>query len=298
MSGGGAKGLAHVGILKAIDSAGLKVDYITGTSMGSIIGAMYAAGYSGKQIEEINKDIDWNIMLSGKPQYKNVNMEERRDYNNYAIEVPMKNFKPAITTGMVESEEIYIYFNKIFFPYYENKDFTKFSIPFKCIATDLATGDAIVLDSGEVVKAIRASMAIPGVFESVTNGDKKYVDGGIIRNFPVTDCKKMGADYIIGVNLFPGLFKADELNNAMDVMYQITQYRDAADLAKEKKLCNLLIEPPLGEYSAGSFSSSKEIEAIGREVGKLYYPYLKKLADSINALQPIVYEPELRDKGE
>lgn len=108
----------------------------------------------------------------------------------------------------------------------------------------------------------------------------------------------MGADYIISVNLFPGLFKADELNNAMDVMYQITQYRDAADLAKEKKLCNLLIEPPLGEYSAESFSSSKEIEAIGREVGKLYYPYFKKLADSINALQPIVYEPELRDKGE
>ena len=190
MSGGGAKGLAHVGILKAIDSAGLKVDYITGTSMGSIIGAMYAAGYSGKQIEEINKDIDWDIMLSGKPQYKNVSMEECRDYNNYAIEVPMKNFKPVITTGMVESEEIYIYFNKIFFPYYENKDFTKYSIPFKCIATDLATGDAIVLDSGEVVKAIRASMAIPGVFESVTYGDKKYVDGGIIRNFPVTDCKK------------------------------------------------------------------------------------------------------------
>lgn len=297
LSGGGAKGLSHVGILKAIDRAGLKIDFVTGTSMGSIVGAMYAAGYSGKQIENYNNDIYWPDMFAGKPKYSSVSIEEKDEYDKYTFEVPMKQFKPDISTGMIESEEIYLYFSKVFFPFYNKKDFTKFNIPFKCVATDLATGGAVVLENGEIVKAIRASMAIPGVFESVKVGNSKLVDGGIIRNFPVSDCKDMGADYIIGVNLFPGLAKVDELNNAMDVMYQITQYRDAEDLSKQRKLCKIIIDTPLSEYSAGSFGSSKRIENIGDSIGLVYYPIFKHLADSLNAIERIDYNPETRYEG-
>jgi len=289
LSGGGAKGMAHIGILKAIDKAGLKIDYITGTSMGSIIGAMYAAGYSGEEIEKISGQLDWDKLLSGKPSFYDVNLYEKEEYENSSLSIPFEGGKPALTTGLIESEEIWLQFSEILFPVKNVKDFSQLNIPFKCIATDLSTGDAIVLDKGELVFALRASMAIPGVFPSVPYKNTELVDGGIIRNFPVSDLKEMGADYIIGVNLFPGLAHASELKSAVDVMYQITNYRDAADLVKEKAWCNLLIEPPLNEYTAGSFSDVDTIMRIGNAMGEIYYPYFKHLADSLNAIEKIDY---------
>lgn len=294
LSGGGAKGMAHIGILKAIDRSGLKVDYITGTSMGSIIGAMYAAGYSGEQIEQICNGLDWDVLLSGKPSYEGVSLDEKDEYNNSSINIPFEGFKPALSTGLIESEEVWLKFSEIFFPVHHIKDFTKFNIPFKCIATDVETGKAIVLDKGEIVWAVRSSMAIPSVFAAVPCENTKLVDGGIVRNFPVKDVRHMGADFVIGVNLFPGLSKADDLTTALDVMYQITNYRDAADLVQEKKLCNVLIEPPLNDYSAGSFSSAAEITRIGNEIGEKYYPYFKHLADSLNALGKVEFDPNNR----
>lgn len=294
LSGGGAKGIAHIGILKAIDRAGLKVDYITGTSMGSIIGAMYAAGYSGEQIEKIAKDLDWDALLSGSPSYDAVSLDEKDDFGNSSIEVPFEGIKPFLGTGMIESEEIWLKFAEIFYPVYAIKDFSQFSIPIKCIATDLETGRAVSLDTGEIVWAIRSSMSIPSVFSAVPYKDTKLVDGGIIRNFPVRDARKMGADYVIGVNLYPGLFKVDEITSAVDVMYQITNFRDADELLAEKDSCNLLIEPMLEQYSAASFSSSEDILRIGNETGDRYYPYFKHLADSLNAIEPIEYDPYSR----
>lgn len=294
LSGGGAKGMAHIGILKAIDRAGLKVDYITGTSMGSIIGAMYAAGYSGEQIEYITGRLDWDVLLSGKPSYDAVSLDEKDEYNNASVSIPFEGFKPALSTGLIESEEVWLKFSEIFFPVHHIKDFSKFNIPFKCIATDVETGKAIVIDKGEIVWAVRSSMAIPSVFAAVPYENTKLVDGGIVRNFPVKDVREMGADYVIGVNLFPGLSKAEELTTALDVMYQITNYRDAADLVEEKKLCNILIEPPLTGFSAGSFSSSAEITRIGNEIGEIYYPLFKHLADSLNALGEVEFDPNAR----
>ncbi len=294
LSGGGAKGLAHVGILKAIDEAGLKVDYITGTSMGSIIGAMYAAGYSGQQIEEIAKTLDWNKLLSGKPKFSDVMLDEKPDYDNYMFSVPFNGFKPILSTGLIESEEILLKFSEILFPVSDIKDFSQFNIPFKCIATDLSSGEAVVLDSGEIVSAVRASMAIPGAFSAFEYQGVKFVDGGIVRNFPVKDAIEMGADYVIGVNLFSGLSEAEDLNTVLDVMYQITNYRDAEDLIKEKALCDFLIEPPLDDYNAGSFSYADTILAIGNEMGKKYYPYFKHLADSLNAIEHREFNPDTR----
>lgn len=294
LSGGGAKGMSHIGILKAIDSAGLRIDVVTGTSMGSIMGALYAVGYSGKQIDSIAKTLNWDILLSNKPQYSDIGIDEKDEYARYAVEFGLKNFKPQIGTGLIESEEMWLKFNQVFFPVYNIKDFSKFSIPFRCVATDLANGKPVVHKSGELVKALRSSMAIPSVFSAVEHGNTKLVDGGIVRNFPVTDAKEMGAEIVIGVNLFLGLPKIENLNSALDIMYQITQYVDAADLQKEKKLCNVIIEPPVENFSAGSFSSSDSIVQIGNMIGRAYYPYFKKLADSLNALYPIHYNPEGR----
>lgn len=291
LSGGGAKGISHIGILQAIDSAGLKIDYLTGTSMGSIIGGLYAIGYSGKQIENISDHLDWDAILSNKPNYADISIDEKDEYGKYSLELGIKDLKPQIGTGLIESEELWLTLNELFMPVYNIKDFSKFNIPFKCIATDLSDGKAVVLSKGEIVTAVRSSMAIPSVFTAIDYDSTKLVDGGIIRNFPVTDIKEMSADVVIGVNLFTGLPDISKLNNVLDVFYQITQYRDAEDLVEEKKLCNLIIEPPVAQYSAGSFGSSDSIMFIGKEMGKLYYPYFKNLADSLNKLYPIDYNP-------
>ena len=294
LSGGGAKGISHIGVLQAIDSAGLKIDYVTGTSMGSVIGALYSIGYSGKQIEEIAYKLDWDAILSNKPNFPDISIDEKDEYGKYSVELGIKDFKPHIGTGLIESEELWLTLNDLFLPVYNIKDFSKFNIPFKCIATDLSDGKAIVLSDGEIVKAVRSSMAIPSVFTAIDHSSTKLVDGGIIRNFPVSDIKEMGADIVIGVNLFTGLPDISKLNNVLDVFYQITQYRDAEDLVKEKKLCNLIIEPPVEKYSAGSFEATDSIMRIGKAMGNLYYPYFKHLADSLNKRYPINYNPNGR----
>ena len=294
LSGGGAKGISHIGILQAIDSAGLKIDYVTGTSMGSVIGGLYAIGYSGKDIEKISDGLNWDAILTNAPDYKDINIAEKDEYGQYSLQLGIKDLKPHIPTGLIESEELWLTLSDLFMPVYNIKDFSKFNIPFKCIATNLANGNAVVLSKGEIVKAVRSSMAIPSVFTAIDYDTTKLVDGGIIRNFPVSDVKEMGADIVIGVNLFTGLPDISKVQNLLDVFYQITQYRDAEDLVKEKPLCTLLIEPPVEKYNAGSFDAVNEIMLIGKQMGKLYYPYFKHLADSLNALYPITYSPDGR----
>ena len=286
LSGGGAKGLAHIGILEAIDSAGLRIDCITGTSMGSIIGSLYAAGYSGKEIEKIARDIDWNVLFSGKPSMRNVNIDEKTDFDNYALEVPFEKRKFRINAGIIEGQELWLKFQELFLPIYDIKDFSKFSIPFKCIATDVSTGKAVVLDQGELVTAIRASMAIPSVFTPIDYEKTKLIDGGIVRNFPVSDVKAMGANYVIGVNLSQGLLAASELTSPIDILYQIGFYKDAEDFQTERKLCNVLIEPPVRKYNAASFTNVDSIIAVGKRTGNQYYPLFKKLADSLRQHYP------------
>jgi NTE family protein len=286
LSGGGAKGLAHIGVLKAIDSAGLNIDVVTGTSMGSIIGALYAAGYTGKQIEEIAKKLNWSNIFSSTPSYDLVSINAKKEYGNYIVEMPFERGKAKLASGIIEGEEIWLTFGELFAPIYGAKDFSKFSIPFRCIATDLSTGKPVVLKSGEIVKAIRASMAIPSVFTAVDYDSTRLVDGGVVENFPVTEAKAMGADYIIGVNLSAGLTNASQLNSPLDVLLQIGFYKDADNFSIQKKSCDLLIEPRVQNISAASFSAVDSLLHVGNEAGSKYYPYFKKIADSLKARYP------------
>jgi NTE family protein len=286
LSGGGAKGLVHVGILEAIDSAGLTIDYVTGTSMGSIIGALYASGYSGKQIRKIARELDWDYLFSGKPLLNNVNIDEKNEFDNYAVELPVEKMKLKIGTGLIEGQEIWLKFQELFLPVYNIKDFSKFSIPFKCVATDVSNGKAVVLERGEIVTALRSSMAIPSVFTAIDYENTKLVDGGVVRNFPVKDAVAMGADYTIGVNLSRGLLTADKLNSVIDILYQIGFYKDADDFQEERELCDILIEPPLEEFSAASFGSAQELIDLGKEWGNKFYPRFKALADSLRGVNP------------
>ncbi len=285
LSGGGAKGLAHIGILKAIDSAGLKVDLITGTSMGSIVGGLYAAGYTADSIEQMARNIDWRVLLTNSVSMRSYTMEEKSEYGQYAIELTANKGKIALPTGFLESQELWLKLQELFFPVAYIKDFDNLPRRFRCIATDLATGEAVVLSKGDLVTAIRSSMAIPGVFSAVDMDGKRYVDGGVVRNFPVKDVIDMGATYAIGVSVSSPLRDVKELDNALKVLTQVVFLNENKDRIKESALCDLLIDVPMGDFSSGSFNRATEILDMGLEVGRKYYPYFKKLADSLNHQQ-------------
>lgn len=276
LSGGGAKGLAHIGILKAIDSAGLKIDYITGTSMGSIIGGLYAIGYSADSIEKIASSADWDLLLSNQSSLRSMIMEEKDEYGKYAIELPWMNYKFQLPSGVLESQELWLRLAELFAPVANVKDFSQFNIPFKCIATDISNGEAVVMSKGEVVSAIRSSMAIPSLFTAIDYNGKKLVDGGVVRNFPVRDVKEMGADFVIGSNVATDLFPSDKMLNAFQILLQVAFFREAEDRKNEVPLCDIYVAIPLEKYTTANFNQAKELIRIGLKEGRKMYPLLKK----------------------
>ena len=287
LSGGGAKGLAHIGILKAIDSAGLKIDYITGTSMGSIIGALYAIGYSADTIEKLTRNIDWDLILSNQLSLRSIIMEEKKEYYKYDIELPWVNSWFRLPTGVLEGQELWLKFAELFYPAYKIKNFNKLAIPFQCIATDISTGEAVVIDSGEVISAVRSSMAIPSIFTAMEYNGRKLVDGGIVRNFPVKDAREMGADITIGSNVSSGLLSSEKVTNAIQVLLQVAFFREAEDTRMEVPLCDIYIPIALEKYSMGSFAQANEILDSGIMEGRKLYPRFKQLADSLNRIYGI-----------
>ena len=287
LSGGGAKGLAHIGILKAIDSAGLKIDYITGTSMGGILGALYAVGYSGNEIEKIANDIDWDQLFFNQVPLRALSVEEKEQYSRFAIELPYSNNKIKLQTGVITGQELNLKFSELFFHVSDIRNFSQFKIPFKCMATDLETGNLVVLDTGNITTALRATMAIPSIFSAVTIGDKKLVDGGVVRNFPVKNVREMGADIVIGSSVSAGLSSKERITNPVDVILQMAFFKEAGDFKEEVPLTNYYIFMPLEGYNMGSFGSSRTILNEGLETGRSYYPLFKKLADSLNVLATV-----------
>lgn len=282
LSGGGAKGLAHIGILKAIDSAGLSIDYITGTSMGSIIGSLYAIGYPADSIEKMARAINWDLLLSNQASLRTLFMEEKDEYSRYTVELPWVNHGFQLPTGVLQGQELWLRLSEMLYPVYAQKDFSKFDIPFKCIGTDVGNGEAVVMDKGEITNAIRSSMAIPSFFTAVDYDGKKLVDGGVVRNFPVRDVKEMGADFVIGSNVSGGLLPSDKVRNAIQVLLQVAFFREAQDHKQEVKLCDIYIPFDMQQYNMGSFSQADDILELGIKEGRRLYPVFKHLADSLN----------------
>lgn len=281
LSGGGARGLAHIGVLKAIDSAGLNINYVTGTSMGSVIGSLYAMGYSGKAIEKIARSTKWDKLLSNQILLRAISMEEKDEYDKYGIELPLKNGKLGLPTGALESEELWIKLSELYFPVYKIKQFKNLKIPFAGIATDITNAEPVVLDSGEMVTAIRASMAIPGVFTMVDRNGKTLVDGGVARNFPVSDAINMGANFTIGSNVSEGFLPKEKLSSPIHVLLQIASAREKQDNEKQIKITNIYINHLLENYSIFDFANANEIIDSGILNGANYYTQFKIIADSL-----------------
>ncbi|MFH1196340.1 MAG: patatin-like phospholipase family protein [bacterium] len=256
LSGGGARGIAHVGTLKLIDSLHIPIDYIAGTSMGGIIGALYACGFSGNEIEKYVLETDWTEMFLDKPPRSEIPYLEKRDDGKFQIELGIEGFTPVIPSGLIGGQNISLKFSELTSAVGSIQDFNKLPIPYKCVAIDLITGNEVVLDRGSLPKAMRATMAIPTVFSPVEWGDSLLIDGGVLNNFPADVLKEMGANIIIGVNVGSQLLKREELNSLINVLQQTMVLTDYAKQKENFKLCEVFIQPELEGFTTASFDAA------------------------------------------
>ena len=264
LSGGGARGMAHIGVLHIIDSLGINIDFISGTSMGAIIGGMYAAGYNAKEIEEFFLGVDWDYLFSSRLNINYLHPVLREHSGKHIVSFPIERWRIHMPTGAIEGQQLWNALGEIFFPVHLITDFAELDIPFSCVATDVETGEAIIMKDGNLVSALRASMAIPSVFTTVDRDGKTLIDGGAADNFPVTVAKEMGADLIIGVNVSHGLRSFEELRTPLDIIYQMGFFHNAKSFLHNKELTDVFIEPDLTNYSSSAFYDGLNIIEQGK----------------------------------
>ena len=255
LSGGGAKGVAHIGVLKVLEEAGIPIDYISGTSMGAIVGGLYAVGYRANDLDSMVRIQNWPFLLSDKVYRYNLPFSEKEANEKYLLSFPFSQKKGLkMPSGFVSGQNIYNLFSDLTIGKHDSISFHQLPIPFACVAADMVSGKEVVMDRGILPLAMRASMAIPGVFTPVFVDSMVLVDGGIANNFPVDVAMNMGAEVTIGVDLSTGQKKEDGLNNIMGIVDQLTYFMGRKSYEKNKTLVDLYINPGLKGYTAASFT--------------------------------------------
>lgn len=284
LSGGAAKGIAHIGVLKVLEEAGIVPDYITGTSMGSIIGGLYSMGYAADTLKKIILDQDWDKVLSDKIPLDQVIFEEKPFFENQLIEVPFEKWKIKVPSGLIYGQQIASLLANLTLPAYTVNDFDKLPIPFNCVGADIVRGNSVTISQGSLSDAMRASMAIPTVFTPIQRDSFLLVDGGLIHNFPVSEAKKMGADIIIGV--YTGARRADvtKLSSFTGIITQAVFLLSIQDADAQMPNVNIYIEPDLTKYTASDFKKADSIIIQGERAARLQFAPLKALADSLNRI--------------
>lgn len=263
LSGGGAKGFAHIGALKVIDSLGIKIDYVAGTSMGAIIGSLYATGYSGQQLEDLFNIVDFDELINDEFPRAAKSFYERESEEKYAVSLPFDNFKISLPSGLSRGQNVYNLLYQLMLPVNEVRDFEKLPIPFFCMATDIETGESLLLDSGRLAEAVTASGALPSIFQPVVIGDKILIDGGVTNNFPVEELRAKGMNIIIGVDVQDDLRDREALKTAPEILLQINNFRTINAMKNKASMADIYIKPNIANFSVLSFDEGSDIIANG-----------------------------------
>ena len=285
LGGGGAKGAAEVGVLKVLEEADIPVDYIAGTSIGAIVGGLYAIGYDAADIDSLYRNQNWLFLLSDQVKRESETFLSKEEREKYIVHIPLsKERKVSLPTGYVKGQNIFNLFSKLTVGYHQVDDFSNLPIPYRCVAVDLVEGKEVVFSSGSLPLAMRASMSIPGVFAPVEWKGKMLVDGGALNNLPVDVAKEMGADVIICVDLSTGWKKKEELKSASSVVEQLISMMGQNKYRKNMAEADLYINPSLKGYSAASFQS----EAIDTMIQRGEQAARQKW-DELMALRKYIY---------
>ena len=258
LSGGGAKGMAHIGALKVVERAGIPVDIITGTSMGSIVGGLYAIGHHADALDSLVRKQDWKFLLSDMTELRSPLLDERKKQNTYFFSKTALFVDGKLqnkTGGIIEGRNLAQLFNSLCSQYDDSISFSDLPIPFACVATNIIDNSEYDFHSGHLPEAMRASMSIPGVFSPVRKGDKVLVDGGLRNNFPVDIAKSMGADYVIGVTVQSAPKTADDLQTSAQILSQIVDVNCKNKYDDNLNLTDVAIMVNTKGYSAASFNA-------------------------------------------
>jgi NTE family protein len=284
LSGGGSHGIAHVGVIKVMEEAGLRPDIITGTSMGSIIGGLYSLGYSSDSLIKILKTMNWDLLLSNSIPQNKIFFPEKKYFNNSAMSLPLSSKKVRLPSGLISGQHIENSLSYYAWPAADIRDFTKFPIPFTCVGADLLKVRKVDIKSGYLADAMRASSAIPTVFSPLKIDTALLSDGGLINNFPAEEAKNLGADILIGSYVGFRPLSEYDLNTIPGIIQQIGFSRSVEDYNRQKKMINFLITPIVKPYQILDFKQVDSIVAIGYRAALPYKAQFKKIADSLNRI--------------
>ena len=286
LSGGGAKGFAHIGVLKEIERAGIKLDYIGGTSMGAIVGGLYAAGYSANQIEKIVTDTDFFELLQDKLPRSSKPLFEKENAENSALTLPVFKGSIGLPQGFSKGQSVLNFLTMLLAPVDSITDFSKLPIPFYCIATNVENGEEVILNKGSLPLSLRASGSFPTLLHPIEINGKLLVDGGIANNFPVDIMRKKGIDIIIGVDVQGKLYKKEKLNSVVAILNQVVSYQMYNRSAKQIEDIDVYLHPNVYDYGVVDFEKGREILKKGTEVALTK----RMVFDSIALLQKKNYK--------
>lgn len=280
MSGGGARGIAHIGVLKKLEEAGVRIDYITGTSMGSLIGALYSIGYSTDQLIEIGKSNNWDQLFTEKPSRLFLSNYERRFENRTIASFPIREKGLELPVGIINGQNIYTFLSRYTWPVHGTKNFDNFPIPFATVATELETGDAKIFRSGYLPDAVRASISIPSLLRPHTVDGVTYIDGGLSNNLPVDEARNMGADFVISVNVASPVMSEDSLRTFAEVLNQVVNYRINEKIEPHIESSDIYINPEKAlNYEILDFDKLDELIKIGYKKAEEFTDEFQELAN-------------------
>ncbi len=298
LSGGGAKGMAHIGVLKVLQKAGIPIDYITGTSMGSIIGGLYAIGYNAHSLDSMVRVQDWSYVITDKEDLRNQSISDRKKQNTYIITTGMTIGKRDLNAGgIIKGKNLAELFNQLCTGFSDSLDFTNdLPIPFACVATNIIDNSEVVFHSGRLPQAMRASMAIPAAFSPVRIGDKVLVDGGLKNNYPADIAREMGADIIIGVTVQGAPKEAEDLGGTMSILSQIIDVNCKNKVEENLAITDLHLQVDTKGYGSASFSQAAIDTLIrrGEELAMSHWDdiiALKKRIGIDDSFEPVVLHP-------
>jgi NTE family protein len=259
LSGGGARGAAHIGVLKVLEENHVPVDAIAGTSMGAVVGGLYASGLSAEDIERIMTSVDWQDAFRDRPARSDLNFRRKLEDQNFLVKLPLglKGRRFRLPRGLVQGQKLTQILRGLTLPVAQVQRFDDLAIPFRAIATDIVTGDRVVLDRGDLTTAMRASLSAPGVFSPVESDGRMLVDGGLSSNLPIDVAREMDVDILIVVDCGFPLLERNKLVSVATVtnqMLAILIRHNAADQRKTLTSRDVIIDPALGDFSSLDFT--------------------------------------------
>lgn len=280
LSGGGAKGAAHIGVLKVLQKYQVPIDIVVGTSVGSIVGGMYAIGYTPEEIEKMVFSLDFVSLFNNSKDRKLKNIEEKTINDLYPFTITIdKDMNLSLPMGFTNGEKIYLQLKKIFAPAEGVDNFNDFPMKFRAITTNLNTGEQVILKNGDLALSTLKSMAIPSFVEPVDDNNKFYVDGGVTNNFPIDVALKMGADIIIAVDISADETKITENSSVISILDKISTYNGNRNTQFQKQLADILIVPKVQNHDTLDFDGLGKLVIAGETAATQYGYLFKNLQD-------------------